>query len=201
MLAGSRTVRPSAALRALAVLGLGAIAVHQLRYLIGYGSGAGAALAQQGHGYLTGVVPVLLALGLASLLTSFLAKPGGAPEPTVRHALGRILAYSGVLLVTYTVQELSEGVLASGHPGGLVGLFGDGGLVVFPLALIFGLLAWLAARGMEEVEAHFARRRSSRRSRRAPARVGVRRDIDGPRPQFDAIASGLWARPPPVLAT
>jgi hypothetical protein len=201
MLAGSRIVRPSAALRALAVLGLGAIAVHQLRYLFGYGSGAGAALAQQGHGYLTGIVPVLLALGLATLLTSFLARPGRTPEPSGSHALGRVLAYSGVLIATYTVQELSEGVLASGHPGGLVGLFGHGGLVVFPLALIFGLLAWLAARGLEEVEAHFARRRSSRHSKRAPARLGVRRDLDGPRPQFDAIASGLWARPPPVLAT
>ena len=145
-------------------------------------------------------MPVLLALGLASVLTSFLARPGGASEPAVRYALGRILSYSGVLIATYTVQELSEGVLASGHPGGLAGLFGHGGLVVFPLALIFGLLAWLAARGLEEVEAQFARRRSSRRSRRAPARVGVRRDLDGARPQFDAIASGLWARPPPVLA-
>lgn len=201
MLAGTRTVRPSPALRALAVLGLGAIAVHQLRYLFGYGGDAGAALSEQGHGYLTGVLPVLLALGLATLLTSFLARPGRAPEPSGPQALGRILAYSGVLIATYTMQELTEGVLASGHPGGLAGLFGHGGLVVFPLALVVGALAWLAARGLEEVEAHFACRRASQPSRRAPDSVGTCRDLDRRRPQFDAIASGLWARPPPVLAT
>lgn len=199
MPAGNRIVRPSASLRALAVLGLGALAVHQLRYLFGYGADAGSALSQQGHGYLTGAVPVLLALGLAALLSSFLARRARTRKRGVPHELGRILAYSGVLIATYSMQELTEGLLASGHPVGLAGLFGHGGLIVFPLALIVGVLAWLAARGLEAVEAHFANRSSARPTRRAPASVGARRDLDGPRPQFDAVASGLWARPPPPL--
>jgi len=44
-----------------AALPLAALAVHQLRYLLAYGGGAGRELAATGHGYLTSVVPWLLA--------------------------------------------------------------------------------------------------------------------------------------------
>ena len=45
MIRGSRF---TASLRSLSVLALGALAVHQLRYLVGYGSDAGSALGHQG---------------------------------------------------------------------------------------------------------------------------------------------------------
>jgi hypothetical protein len=200
----NQLARPTAALRALAVLSLGALAVHQLRYLFGYGANAGAALAHQGHGYISGVVPVLLAMTLAALLSSVLAGRFGAPAPSRPRVAGRILAYAAVLLATYCVQELTEGVLASGHPAGLEGLFGNGGWIVFPLALLVGAFAWAAVRGLEAVEARFAGPLSaSRAARRAPASIGAARPRQGSAPvlQTSPLASGVARRPPPVPAT
>ena len=200
----NRTPHPTAALRGLAVLSLGALAVHQLRYLFGYGGEAGAALAHQGHGYISSAIPILLALTLAALCSSGLAGRFGAPARSRPRAAARIVAYAAVLVATYCVQELTEGVLASGHPAGLEGLFGTGGWIVFPLALVVGALAWGAVRGLEAVEALFARPRSApAERRRAPVTIGAarRRQGSGPVIQTSPLASGLARRPPPVTAT
>lgn len=190
--------RSSAALRALAVLALGALAVHQLRYLFGYGAEAGAALSHQGHGYLTGAVPVLLALALAAVLSSVLAGRFGAPARSRPRSAARVLAYAAALLATYLVQETSEGLIAAGHPGGLEGLLGNGGLIVVPLSLLVGLLAWAAAQGLEAVERRLASARVPPRPK-APATIGAPRPR-GARPlPSSPLAFGLSRRPPPRL--
>ena len=48
--------------RGLVLLPAGALLVHQLRYALGYGSQASAALADQGHAYLGSLVPWLVVL-------------------------------------------------------------------------------------------------------------------------------------------
>src|SRR5215213_4498428 len=49
-------------IRVAAVVFVAALTLHELRYLIAYGGGAGEAQSQQGHGYLPGLEMVALAL-------------------------------------------------------------------------------------------------------------------------------------------
>jgi hypothetical protein len=51
------------------------------------------------------------------------------------------------LLAMYSLQESLEGALATGHPGGLAGVFGHGGWVAIPLSAAVGLALALALRG------------------------------------------------------
>jgi hypothetical protein len=121
-----------------------AFAVHQLRYELAYGSGSGAALSAQGHGYLTSLAPwvaVLVALALGSFLVR-LARAGGARlDLRPRRAFAELwLVASGCLLATYSVQEWLEGLFAAGHPGGFAGVFGHGGWWAIVLSIAAGLL-------------------------------------------------------------
>ena len=125
------------ALRACALLLCGALATHELRYLIAFGGDAPAGL---GHGYLA---PAGLAVGAlsAAALGQLLVRIAGAPaRPSSRAVRARVLwpVASAALLGTYVGQELAEGLLAHGHPGGLDGVFGAGGWVAVPLAAGFG---------------------------------------------------------------
>ncbi|MGI8803710.1 MAG: hypothetical protein ACR2KV_16355 [Solirubrobacteraceae bacterium] len=52
-------------LRAGALLGAGALLLHELRYLVAWGGGAGPALGDQGHAYLGYVTP--LAVGFVAV--------------------------------------------------------------------------------------------------------------------------------------
>jgi hypothetical protein len=203
MTVGNYLTRPTAAMRSLAVLSLGALAVHQTRYLFGYGGDAGAALAQQGHAYISSAVPILLAVAVAAALCSGVAGRFGDTARSRPPAAGRTLAYAITLVITYSVQELTESILASGHPAGLGGLFGHGGWIVFPLALLVGFLAWLAVRGLEAIEAHFVPRPDAPAVPRAPVSIGAARRRQGPGPilQTSPLASGVARRPPPVAAT
>ena len=132
-------------LRCFALLGAGALGLHELRYLIGYGGDAGRALAEQGHGYLdavTAVVALTLVAALAALVAALVRGAGAAKRPPRRWRV-RWLACSGALLAVFTLQELVEGALSPGHPAGLVGVAGSGGWIAVPLALAIGA-AYLA---------------------------------------------------------
>src|SRR5947208_17062787 len=110
-------------LRLAALLGAGAFAVHQLRFLLAFGGHAGERLAVEGHAYLAPVAPLAMWLLLA-LFVQLLA--GAAPArlaPAVR--LRRLwLGSSAALLVVYCAQELLEGMLVNGHPAGLSAIAG-----------------------------------------------------------------------------
>ena len=170
-------------LRCFALLGAGALGLHELRYLIGYGGDAGHALAEQGHGYLDGVTAVValtLVAALAALVAALVRGPGAAQRPPRRWRV-RWLACSGALLAVFTLQELVEGGLSPGHPAGLAGVAGGGGWIAVPLALAIGAVVAALLRGAEAVIARFAvplRRPRLRAPRsalpRAPLQVGPR---------------------------
>src|SRR3954451_15916786 len=101
-------------LRCFALLGAGALALHELRYLVAYGGGAGRALDEQGHGYLgtvAALVAVAVVASVATLVAGLVRGRGSAAQP--RSWRVRWLGASGALLAIYAAQELAEGMLAS----------------------------------------------------------------------------------------
>ena len=119
------------------MLAAGSLAVHELRFLVGYG-GEGAV---SGHGYLAWVAP-LIAIALAAACGGWLARLGRATGGTPRPAL-TWLGASGTLVATYVVQETVEGLSSPGHPG----LLAHGGWIALPAAMAVGGLVALALRG------------------------------------------------------
>ena len=176
-----------------------AFAVHQLRYQLAYGSRTGAALSAQGHGYLTSVAPwvaVLLGVAAGSFLARLARAAGGRPDIRPRRAFTRLwLASSLGLLAAYSLQEWLEGIFAAGHPGGLEGVFGHGGLWAVPLSALAGLavalLLRLAAASVDAVAPAsplpplFALARVTR-----PAAIALRRR--------SALAGNVSGRAPPA---
>jgi hypothetical protein len=119
--------------RAIALLPLGAFAVHQLRYLA-----LPASEDPHAHGYL-GVAPVLLAVLAALVLARYLQhSAAGRPVRGPR----AILPIAGALLAIYVTQELIEAIAVPGAPLP----FAHGGWIAAPLALAVGALLSLALR-------------------------------------------------------
>jgi hypothetical protein len=154
---GLRDVPP--ALRGAALMPAAALAVHQLRYKLAFGAHANDVLAAQGHAYLSGLMPWIVLLATLAVGASLgrLAHrwaSGAAVDGAARRAagVGVWLAATLALLAVYTGQELLEGFLATGHPGGLVGVFGEGGWCVLPLAPAVGGVLALALRGAHAAE-------------------------------------------------
>jgi hypothetical protein len=129
-------------LRAGAMLAAGSLAVHQLRYLAGFG-GDGAV---GGHGYLNWLAP-LLAVALAASCGVWLARAGRSAGAQPRPAL-TWLGASASLVATYAVQETIEGLTSPGHPG----LLAHGGWVVIPAALAVGALVAATLRGAQAAD-------------------------------------------------
>lgn len=153
--------------RAMALVPLAALAVHQLRYWLAYGPKASRELLEQGHSYLHSVTPwIVLAagLGLGALLAQLSRawRSGRAGGPRGRRLLPLwALAALGLLLL-YSGQELLEGLFATGHPAGLTGIFGDGGVWAIPAALAVGGVLALAVRGGRAAVRWLATRRTAR---------------------------------------
>jgi hypothetical protein len=195
----SRSRRILAALRPATVVAAGALAAHQLAYLAGYGGAASHALEHHGHGYLTAVGPVLAVLAALTLLAA--VEGGISPSrlaPPRRSPHARALAYAAAILVVVVLQELTEGLLVTGHPGPLAWLASPVAMFAAPFAIVCGALAWLAVRGLEAVEDRIARRfepaglRGTRRSSLPPRWPDV---ILSP----TALAGGGAARAPPSI--
>ena len=147
----------------MAVLPPAAFAVHQLRYLLAYGSGAGAELHQTGHSYLHSVVPWLV-MGVALSAGCFLRSVGhamagqtSARRFTVSFA-GLWLTCSLALVALFVCQESLEGLFATGHPGGLAGVFGFGGWWAVPAAGGVGLALAALFHGARWVVQEISRR-------------------------------------------
>ena len=185
-----------------AVVPLAAFAVHQLRYLLAFGNGAGAELQRQGHNYLHSVVPwLVLALGLAvGAFLSLLGRAMSGRASLPRYGLslfGLWVVCSAALIAIYTCQEFLEGLFATGHPAGLVGIFGYGGWWAIPAALCVGLVLaalfhsarWL----LHEVAVRRARVTVEAGGRAAP----VRRPFAPALPRLAPLALGWCGRGPP----
>jgi hypothetical protein len=190
-------------LRATALVAVASLALHELRYVAGYGSHAHDAIASQGHGYLpfAGAAAVVILAAASAQLLAALARAWrtgageGAELPLGLAWLAASLALTGV----YTGQELLEGAFASGHPGGIAAVTAHGGLLAYPLAFVLGGLVALALRGARaavDVVARRASRPSLPRPRvRSPRPLSP---LDLTRPA--ALAGGRSVRGPPLVS-
>jgi hypothetical protein len=181
-------------LRCFALLGAGALGLHELRYVIAYGGSADDALAAQGHGYLdaiTAVVALALVAALALLVASLVRG-----RPAVARWSTRWPVVSVGLLAIYVLQELCEGALATGHPGGIEGVFGHGGLVAVPLALLLGAVIAALLRGVDAVLERFAARRRTPLPRAPRAELPRAPLAARPRPAAALATPGAGRAPP-----
>ena len=189
------------ALARAAVFPAAAFAVHQLRYLLAFGGGATLELQRQGHSYLHSLVPwIVLLIGLAvgafvSALGRAMTGQRSAPRFGIS-LLGLWLTCSLCLVAIYAAQELLEGMFLTGHPAGLVGIFGYGGWWAIPASVCVGLVLAALLHGarwvLDEVSARWApppvRRRLTGRGLR-PAGVAL--------PRLAPLAAGWCGRGPP----
>jgi hypothetical protein len=179
-----------------------AFAVHQLRYYLAYGSAAGAVLQRTGHSYLHSVVPwivMLVALAVGGFLWALgqaVAGQRSLPRFTVSFA-GLWLACSACLVAIFATQEFLEGVFATGHPAGLVGIFGFGGWWSIPAAVCVGLVLAALFHGARWVLDVVAQRHGGTRSRRAVRVASARRPCGVLVPRLAPLAEGWSGRGPP----
>jgi hypothetical protein len=194
-----------ARVRGAALMPAAVLTVHQLRFQLAFGGHTDAKLAAEGHAYLGPLAPfaamlVAIAAGvfLAGLARARRAAEAG--ETRNRPFLLVWLLAAAALLGIYSAQELCEGFFATGHPAGLAGVFGAGGLWAVPLSLALGAVVagclrfagaarrWAAALGQEDTVTPAARPRHSRR----PAQVF--------RPVTAPLALLAAGRAPPAAA-
>ena len=154
--------------RMAALVGVGSLAVHQLRFLLWYGDGSDRALSAQGHAYLVVVGPVVVTVAAFAFARILDRIARGARTSAPR--LGRLwLVLSAALTVMFCVQESLEGMLSSGHPDGLAAMAGHGGWLAAPLSAIVGIALAIALRG----GAQAAELLAPSRSPRAPLRAAL----------------------------
>jgi predicted nucleic acid-binding protein len=186
-------------LRAAALLGAGSLAVHQLRYMAGYGQDPASALSQQGHAYLSALTPLLTAVLVLAVgeIVHRLARRGGGAAVDRPRSLSRLWAGSTVCLaLMYAAQEWAEGQLAAGHPAGVAGVLGHGGWTALAFAALVALAISVALRGAAAALAtRPAGRAPHARARRTTA---VRFAPPAPRAPLDAVARHLAGRGPPL---
>jgi hypothetical protein len=186
--------------RGLLLMPAGALAVHQLRYVLAYGSHAEGQLAAQGHGYLVSLAPwivLLLCVGVGSFVARVAqAFATGRDDRRHRPLLVLWALSSAGLLAIYAVQELLEGLFAEGHPGGLAGLFGQGGWWAVLLALIVGAAIVAVLRAAGAIVTVAARLRRTRRAARASSRAPRPHGVELPR--IAPLAGAAAGRAPPA---
>ncbi len=178
-----------------------AFAVHQLRFWLTYGGQAGVELQRSGHSYLHSLVPWIVVL-IAATAGGFLWMLGRALSaqrslPRYTLSLGGLwLVCSAALVAIYVCQELLEGVFATGHPAGLAGIFGYGGLWAIPAAACVGLVLAAIFHGARWVLAEVARRAQTMPVK--PVRAGApRRPRQVVVPRLAPLAEGWSGRGPP----
>jgi hypothetical protein len=180
-----------------------AIAVHQLRYWLAFGSNAGIELQRQGHSYLHSVAPWIV-VALAWAAGAFLSALGRAMHGQTsvpRYGLSMVALWAicaTSLVAIYSGQELLEGALATGHAAGLVGIFGYGGWWAIPAAVCVGLVLAALLHGARWMLHEVATRHA--RTAPSPCTPGAARlrppEISLPR--LAPLALGWCGRGPPI---
>jgi hypothetical protein len=185
----------------VALFPVGAFAVHQLRYQLAFGTDASRELADQGHAYLHELTPwivLAVAAGVGGLLAR-LARAWRSGESERGRCLAALWALtSAALFSIYVGQEFLESLLADGHPQGLAGILGDGGLWALPASIAVGGLLALLVRGGRALVARVARL-GRRRPRVAAARApkGALRPARVALPRLAPLAGASAGRAPP----
>jgi hypothetical protein len=195
-------VRRKAGLRSGALLGIAALALHQLRYLAAHGANADNAIATQGHGYLEVLAPALGSLCMAVIAGQLLATAASRSPRAVpnRRPLGRTTFCVMSLLAIFCVQELAEGALSEGHAAGIDALLADRGWVALPIAIVLGALVSLAFSGVAKLERRIVGTLCPARERLPTALQDCYRGpLLSALPSF-ALMFGFSRRPPPLPA-
>jgi hypothetical protein len=155
------------------------LAVHELCYLLAYGSHAGAELSEHGDNYVATAAVVAGALGAISLglgLLRLLAASRGRREPAMASVplwlvwLGWTLA----LVAGFCALEGLEIVFEPHHFGGVVGVFGNEGWGALPAAGFVGAAMTLLLRCGRALLAIVMRNRGARGVRMASVRHPTR---------------------------
>ncbi len=186
-----------------AVLPAAAIAVHQLRYWLAFGPSAGVELQRQGHSYLHSIAPwivVALAWAAGAFLSALgRAMRGHTSAPRYGLSLAALWLVCAVSLVAiYSGQEFLEGLLATGHPAGLVGIFGYGGWWAIPAAVCVGLVLAALLHGARWVLHEVATRRAGRAPSPSSRAVALPRPAAVALPRLAPLALGWCGRGPPA---
>ena len=185
--------------RLAAVIAAAALALHELRYLIGFGDHAGEALAASGHAYLPlagGLASLLIALAAAQLLVALDRARRTARGERAPSFVRLWLLIALALLVVYSGQELLEAALSPGRHLGPAVPFAEGGWSALPLALVLGAGAALALRGASRAVACAAARFAQVRPR--ALRTGPRPPWLPARVPAPVLARHLASRAPPA---
>ncbi len=158
-------------------------------------------LQRQGHSYLHSVAPwiVLLIAVSAGILLRALGRAFGGRGSVPRYTLSFTalwLVCAASLVAIYASQEFLEGLFATGHPGGLVGIFGYGGWWAVPAALAVGLVLAAIFHGFQWALCQVG----GPRRRLVPVRQSlvVRAPHAVPVPRLAPLANGWSDRGPPA---
>jgi hypothetical protein len=185
--------------RAIALLALGDLVVHQGRYMLGYGDGWREILHKSGHEYLVLLVPLVLAM-LAVAVGLFVAEARDlSRDPRARAPIRPpsfvrpwLLGFL-VLCSVYALQETCEGLLSGEHAAGFTGLLANGGWIAFALAVAVAAVIALLLRGAASVLA-----RGSRAARVVAERRPVLVPTDFWPPRARPVGRNLAPRGPPA---
>jgi hypothetical protein len=192
---------PGSLPRSAALIALAALAVHELRYRLAFGANAGEELAHDGHAYLALALPVLVGFALAALaagvVRAALRRDAGS-GPLRRSLAARTGIYALTILAVFSSQELLEGALFAGHPGGPAAVLAAGGWLALPLAILAGALAAILDGGLVALGSLIAIRLDAAARPRPPRRCGALRAIAVPALASRPAAFGLARRPPPL---
>ena len=180
-----------------------AFVVHQLRFMLAFGAGAGAELQRTGHSYLHSLVPwivLVIALAFGLFLRAIgRALKGHTSLPRYTLSLtGLWVLCAAALIAIYASQEFLEGLFATGHPTGLAGIFAYGGWWAIPSAIGVGLVLATLFHGARWVLNEVAKRRAqpfTGATCREPTLLSPR-DILLPPPA--PLAGGWSGRGPPA---
>ncbi len=185
-------------LRAAALVFASALALHELRYLIG-GRPTGDAF-QADHGYLPlaaiAASALLLLAAIALVRAVARAHRTGRTDEQPRSDV-RVWALAfGALIALHVGQEVLESALSG---AGTTAMAANGAVLVVPLAALFGGLVALAARGASHALAGAARSAHFRGDRGAVPAAARPRPVRGRAP-ISPLALHLAERAPPLLA-
>jgi hypothetical protein len=175
------------------VLG-GALAVHQLRYVL-----AGRHADEHAHAYMPWLIPVacaLLGLALAEFAgrLAIRVRKGGGPADVPAGV--RWLSASTLLTAIFALQEVTERLIAHGHVDVADSIVVHGGWIALPLCFVVGAIIAVLLRGARALLTRGWGRIATRR-RAAPA---VRKRLArANRPIVPVIARNLAGRAPPVV--
>lgn len=185
-----------------ALVPAGALAVHQLRFVLAFGASAGSELARQGHSYLHSLVPwIVLLIGVAAgAFLWALGRALGGQRSIPRYTLSLAALWvvcSMCLVAIYVAQEFLEGVFATGHPAGLAGIFGYGGWLSIPAALCVGLVLAAVFHGARWALDEVAQRRRVGVVPGSALRTMPPRPRDALLARLSPLADGCSGRGPP----